>query len=34
MQNNLLLPDERIDDLEFNNLKIIQKKDGFCFRNR
>lgn len=23
--------DERIDDLEFRGLKIIQKKDGFCF---
>lgn len=23
--------DERIDDLEFKNLKIIQNKDGFCF---
>ncbi len=23
--------DERIDDLEFKNLKIIQKNDGFCF---
>ena len=23
--------DERIDKLEINNLKIIQKKDGFCF---
>lgn len=23
--------DERIDDLEINNLKIIQKNDGFCF---
>lgn len=22
---------ERIDDLEFNNLKIIQNEDGFCF---
>lgn len=22
---------ERIDDLEYKNLKIIQKKDGFCF---
>ena len=22
---------ERIDDLEFNDLKIIQNKDGFCF---
>ena len=23
--------DERIDDLELNNLKIIQNKNGFCF---
>ena len=23
--------DERIDDLEYNNLKIIQNKKGFCF---
>lgn len=23
--------DERIDDLEFKNLKIIQNKNGFCF---
>lgn len=23
--------DERIDNLEYKNLKIIQKKDGFCF---
>lgn len=23
--------DERIDDLEYKKLKIIQKKDGFCF---
>jgi len=23
--------DERLDDLEINDLKIIQKKDGFCF---
>ena len=23
--------DERIDDLEFNGLKIIQNKNGFCF---
>ena len=23
--------DERIDDLEYKNLKIIQKKDGFKF---
>ena len=22
---------ERFDDLEYKNLKIIQKKDGFCF---
>jgi len=26
-----LLENERIDDLQINNLKIIQKKDGFCF---
>ena len=22
---------ERIDDLEINNMKIIQNKEGFCF---
>lgn len=26
-----LKENERIDDLEFNNLKIIQNKNGFCF---
>ena len=26
-----LKENERIDDLEFNDLKIIQNKDGFCF---
>ena len=26
-----LRENERIDDLEFRNLKIIQNKDGFCF---
>ena len=26
-----LKENERIDDLEFNNLKIIQKSDGFCY---
>ena len=26
-----LKEDERIDDLEFKGLKIIQKKEGFCF---
>ena len=26
-----LKDNERIDDLEFNNLKIIQDKNGFCF---
>lgn len=26
-----LKKNERIDDLEFNNLKIIQNKQGFCF---
>ena len=25
-----LKKDERIDDLEINNLKIIQNKNGFC----
>lgn len=24
-------PNERIDDLQFKNLKIIQEKNGFCF---
>ena len=28
---NILKENERIDDLEFKNLKIIQNKDGFCF---
>ena len=27
----ILKENERIDDLELNNLKIIQNKDGFCF---
>ena len=27
----LLKENERIDDLEFKNLKIIQKENGFCF---
>ena len=31
MKDIILKDNERIDDLEFNNLKIIQKKDGFCF---
>ena len=26
-----LRENERIDDLEFKNLKIIQNKEGFCF---
>ena len=29
--NMELKEDERIDDLEINNLKIIQNKNGFCF---
>lgn len=29
--DNILKENERIDDLEFKNLKIIQNKDGFCF---
>ena len=28
---NILNENERIDDLEFNGLKIIQNKDWFCF---
>ena len=32
MEKNILLKkDERIDDLEYKGLKIIQNKDGFCF---
>ena len=29
--NIKLNENERIDDLELNNLKIIQNKKGFCF---
>ena len=28
---NLVYDDESIDDLQLNNLKIIQKRDGFKF---
>ena len=28
---NILNKNERIDDLEYKDLKIIQNKDGFCF---
>ena len=28
---NILKENERIDDLQLNNLKIIQRADGFCF---
>lgn len=31
MVNAALLENERIDDLQFKGLKIIQKKNGFCF---
>ena len=31
MENSILMPNERIDELELNNFKIIQKNDGFCF---
>ena len=31
MENSILMPNERIDELELNNLKIIQKNNGFCF---
>ena len=26
-----IMDDERLDDLNCKNLKILQKKDGFCF---
>lgn len=29
--NNILKENERIDDLQLNDLKIIQRNDGFCF---
>ena len=29
--DNFLKENERIDDLQINNLKIIQNKNGFCF---
>lgn len=29
--NNILKENERIDDLQLNNFKIIQRNDGFCF---
>lgn len=31
MSNNLVLPNERIDDLQIGGLKIIQNPDWFCF---
>ena len=32
MEENIILKEnERIDDLEYKGLKIIQNKDGFCF---
>ena len=31
MKEFILKEDERIDDLEFKGLKIIQKIKGFCF---
>ena len=31
MEENITKNNERIDDLEINNLKIIQRTDGFCF---
>lgn len=29
--NVIINNDERVDDLEYKGLKIIQKNDGFCF---
>ena len=31
MDNINLNEDERIDDLEYKGLKLIQNKNGFCF---
>lgn len=31
LQNSFLLPNETLDDLEYNNLKIIQNKFGYKF---
>ena len=31
MDNINLNEDERIDDLEYKDLKLIQNKNGFCF---
>ena len=31
MEENILKENERIDDLDLNDLKIIQRNDGFCF---
>ena len=31
MEEIILKEDERIDDLEFKGLKLIQNKNGFCF---
>lgn len=31
MEENIVKENERIDDLEINNLRIIQRNDGFCF---
>lgn len=31
MDNINLKEDERIDDLEYKGLKLIQNKKGFCF---
>ena len=31
MKNVKCLENERIDDLDYKGMKIIQKNDGFCF---
>ncbi len=31
LKKDIIKDNERIDDLQINNLKIIQKNDGFCF---
>ena len=31
MEENIVKENERIDDIEINDLRIIQRNDGFCF---
>ena len=31
LMENLILPNERVDDLQFRGLKLIQNPESFCF---